>query len=386
MMKKISSCILLFLFIVFMFLPSYDLQAKTLRDYYSELSEMEARLNRTEEEKAAAQARINEYSKQISESQASINKAQDDITAAQNKIHELEIEIEKKKEEINNLLKFEQISSGDNVYLEYVFGASDFTDFIYRSAIVEQLSAYNDNLIDEMNTLIEENKKLTKELEEKIILEQEATKKFQSMLAANRIDLSDLSKESSYTIADINAKKEEIEYLKNHNCDMDDEISSCISIPLASGFIKPLVSGCITDNYGWRSTHPVYGYSTMHYGIDIGIGWGTPIYAAATGKVAYTVESYTPGSGGGKQVVLYHNVNGTIYTSMYLHLSSIAVNMGDFVTANTVIGYVGSTGGSTGPHLHFEMHYGESTSSWTAFDPRNILYFPPYDGWFYSRY
>lgn len=385
MMKKIIISLFTLLFVIFQFFP-VNVKAKTLRDYYNELSEIEAKMNQTQEQKAATESKIREYSAQILASQEIIAKSQEEITIAQNKIYELNIEIEEKKKEINSLLQFKQIASGDNVYLEYVFGASDFTDFIYRSAIVEQLTQHNDELINEMYDLIEQNKKLTKELEEKIEVEKKATEEFQQMLAANQISLDDLADEERYNSDSIAAKKEEIRYLEENDCGMDEEIAVCVEIPLATGFIRPLTIGEITDEFGIREAHPIYGTRRGHYGIDIGAAWGNNVYAAATGKVAYTIENYTPGSGGGKQVILYHNINGTIYTTVYMHLSSINVTMGEFVTSNTVIAHVGSTGGSTGPHLHFEIHYGESDSSGTAFNPRNMVSFPPLDGWFSSRY
>ena len=386
MMKKIATILFTVFFVICQFLPYAKLEAKTLRDYYNELAEIEAKQNRTAEEKAAVEAKIRQYSEQIKASQDAIIVAQNEITAAQDKIYELNEEIKEKKEEIKSLLKFKQLSSGDNVYLEYIFGASDFTDFIYRSAIVEQLTAYNDELINDMYALIEENQKLTKELEIKIESEKKATIEFQNMLASNQIDLDDLADEEQYTEADILAKKEEIEYLESNGCTMDEELSACIDIPLATGFIRPLTYGTITDEYGWREIHPVYGTSRMHYGIDIGAPYWQPIYASAAGKVAYTVESYTPGVGGGKQVILYHNINGVVYTTVYMHMIQTNVSMGEIVTSNSVIGYVGSTGGSTGSHLHFEIHTGESDAGWSSFNPRNMVSFPSLDSTFYSRY
>jgi murein DD-endopeptidase MepM/ murein hydrolase activator NlpD len=107
-----------------------------------------------------------------------------------------------------------------------------------------------------------------------------------------------------------------------------------------AGFIWP-VSGPVTSTFGWR-------WGRMHEGIDIGVGYGTPIHAAAAGTVIYCgwEEGY------GNFVVLDHG--GNVATA-YGHQSSIAVACGQQVDQGQVVGYVGSTGHSTGPHLHFEV-------------------------------
>mgnify|MGYP002519456931 CR=1 FL=1 len=99
--------------------------------------------------------------------------------------------------------------------------------------------------------------------------------------------------------------------------------------------------------YGWRK-HPVYGDMRFHHGVDLGAYQGTPIYAARSGTV--TIASYDWSSG------YWVNIShGDGFTSRYLHMTHYIVGVGDYVTAGQVIGYVGSTGKSTGAHLHFEV-------------------------------
>lgn len=114
----------------------------------------------------------------------------------------------------------------------------------------------------------------------------------------------------------------------------------------SSGLIWP-VSGPITSPYGMR-------WGSLHPGIDIGAGMGTPIHAAATGRVL--VASY---SGGYGNLVVLDNGRGI--ATAYAHQSRIAVSVGQQVSQGQVIGYVGSTGFSTGPHLHFEVRVDGST-------------------------
>ncbi len=107
-------------------------------------------------------------------------------------------------------------------------------------------------------------------------------------------------------------------------------------------------TGPITSPYGYR-THPIYGSRRLHTGVDVGAGWGTPIVAANTGLV---IAAYCSGGGYGCRIVIDH---GGGMASLYAHQSSFAVAEGTVVTAGQTIGYVGSTGASTGPHLHFEI-------------------------------
>lgn len=120
----------------------------------------------------------------------------------------------------------------------------------------------------------------------------------------------------------------------------------------AGGLLTP-VNGRITSLYG-RRFHPVLGYARMHAGVDFGAAWGSPIIAAATGRV--TFAGYHGGHG--NYVRLDHG--GGLGTG-YGHMSRIAVAPGEQVSAGEVIGYVGSTGLSTGPHLHYEMYQGGRT-------------------------
>ena len=128
----------------------------------------------------------------------------------------------------------------------------------------------------------------------------------------------------------------------------------------SGGLMQP-VPGRITSNYGLRM-HPILGYSRMHRGLDFRASYGTPILAAADGRV--TGAGWAGGYG--RQVRLSHA--GGIATS-YSHMSRIAVSAGSSVRRGQVIGYVGSTGLSTGPHLHYEMYRNGAT-----INPRTVRF------------
>jgi murein DD-endopeptidase MepM/ murein hydrolase activator NlpD len=128
-----------------------------------------------------------------------------------------------------------------------------------------------------------------------------------------------------------------------------------------TGGMTPPVPGGISSNYGLRM-HPILGYARMHRGIDFRAAYGTPILAVSDGNVA----SAGWAGGYGRQVRLSHA--GGLGTS-YSHMSRIAVAPGTRVRQGQVIGYVGSTGLSTGPHLHFETYRGGA-----AVNPRAVRF------------
>ncbi|MCX6372704.1 MAG: M23 family metallopeptidase [Actinobacteria bacterium] len=107
------------------------------------------------------------------------------------------------------------------------------------------------------------------------------------------------------------------------------------------------VNASVGSPFGWR-IHPILGYRKFHTGIDLGVAYGTPIHAADSGTVIYATWM----GGYGNVIIIDH---GRGISTLYAHQSSLAVGTGTRVVRGQVIGYVGSTGFSTGPHLHFEV-------------------------------
>jgi murein DD-endopeptidase MepM/ murein hydrolase activator NlpD len=116
----------------------------------------------------------------------------------------------------------------------------------------------------------------------------------------------------------------------------------------ASGALQRPVPGTVSSSFGMRR-HPILGYSRMHRGMDFRAGYGTPILAATDGRVVGAGWA----GGYGRQVRLAH---GEGLTTTYSHMSRITARPGSLVRQGQVIGYVGSTGLSTGPHLHYELY------------------------------
>lgn len=119
------------------------------------------------------------------------------------------------------------------------------------------------------------------------------------------------------------------------------------TLPPGNGYLGYPTYGIVTSPYGWR-IHPILGYEKFHTGVDFGADYGTPIYAAQAGTVMWA-DWY---GGYGNTIVIDH---GNGIATLYAHLQSFYVQAGDRVEKGQVIGEVGSTGFSTGPHLHFEL-------------------------------
>lgn len=113
------------------------------------------------------------------------------------------------------------------------------------------------------------------------------------------------------------------------------------------GWIVPMSYICVTSPYGWRE-HPIYGGSAFHYGVDLAANEGTPIYAARSG----VVSAATYNSSAGYFVQIDHDQG---YRTIYMHMTYFVVDSGEYVSQGELIGYCGSTGDSTGPHLHFGL-------------------------------
>ncbi|NJM76211.1 MAG: M23 family metallopeptidase [Acaryochloridaceae cyanobacterium RU_4_10] len=115
---------------------------------------------------------------------------------------------------------------------------------------------------------------------------------------------------------------------------------------VSTGKLTYPVNGSITSPFGWR-IHPIHGDSRFHSGVDFGVDMGTPIQAADGGKVTFAGWD---DRGCGKTTIIQH---GGGMTTTYCHQSTINVAVGQAVSKGQMIGKVGSTGDSTGPHLHF---------------------------------
>lgn len=169
MLKKMSNILLVFALVIpYFILPimadveAKELENKTLAEIRQELEEYEKNLADNKEKEQLTQAEIDKITASIEGNTKTIDRLSEEMIELQGEITQAEKDIEEKDKEIKEIINFLQVANGESAYLEYAFGAKDFTDFIYRMAISEQLSSYNEELVDEYNTLIENNKKKKK--------------------------------------------------------------------------------------------------------------------------------------------------------------------------------------------------------------------------------
>ncbi len=396
-MRKLISILLIFVFVFSIFIVPIDAEAKTLGDLKKTLATLKNQKAAADSKKKKTQAEINAINAKIKKTGDEIEACEQGILDAQEQITVLGTEIENKETQIKDLMQFYQIANSENFYLNYIFGATDYTDFIYRYAIVEQLTSKNKELVEEMEDLIVENEKRTVELADKQVELDKLTESLQDTAADLGNDLKSFVAESLDADQEIKAMNDLINFYVKQGCKDNEDIAKCVNIPYSAGFNKPLKSGVVTSEYGQRK-HPITKVKKLHTGIDLGGNReGIAIYASAAGRVAAIIKR---SSCGGNQVYMHHNIGGVYYTTAYLHMLAINVKVGDVVAQGQKIGTVG--GGaktrsydkcSTGAHLHFTiakgLYFNNSAYGYTSYstfvkkliNPRTVLYFPAKGKW-----
>ena len=347
MMKKVLSITIVLLLVFASYVP-LNVQAVTLREYEESLEKYKSELNSTNNQ-------INVSRKELEEIQAKIADIDKQIQDAINEVERLEQEIEKnnqeildKKEQSKKLMEYYQIANGENIYLEYAFSATDITDMIYRLSIVEQLTDYNDKVMSELKELIRINQAKQKELEAKQVELNNLREEMNKQASKVKGNITSMEGAIPNLQGQLDSYQQKVNYYKSVGCEPDDVIGrDCAKENYADGFVFPL-----NGSY-WTSSGFYWDGGSGHKGLDFAQGCGNVVKAVANGKVYYV------GSGkdlyGAKMILVVHNYNGRKVFSQYTHLSGYAVSENENVTAGQVIGYVGSTGWSTGCHLHLEM-------------------------------
>lgn len=365
---------ILILFTIFLIIVSYialplDTKAKTIQQFEQEVEKYTQELQNKKNSLARNDAEIARINRRIKSIESEIKAAEQEITRLEEEIKACEEEIKAKSLESKNIISYYQIANGENAYLEYAFGATDITDMIYRLSVVEQLTEYNDKIMKELEELIESNQKKQQELAAKEEELKKLKKDLQNEIAKIEVD-SSIIKETMPSIEEqIKAAKESLAYYKKLGCGATEDIQRCeyriaqeqasTSLPSVGMFQRPITNGYVVR--GLNSDHIGYDLSSSNKSIEV-----YPIASGIVHKI-YTDSCTTdyPNwcqrmgyscNGNAKIVVVKHNYNGSYIYSSYVHLRSYGnINEGSFVTQNTVIGYMGTTGCSTGPHLHLEI-------------------------------
>ena len=382
-------CFLCVFSLIYMCFRINDVSAKTLGQLEQELIDKKNELIENQNKKALTEKEMQDIKDNLKVIQNNISQIQTETSNLEQEIVELNNQIEKKQEEIKNIISYFQISSGESAYLEYVMGAENFTDFIYRSAVTEQMTSYNDSLINEYNATIDANEKKKEELAVKKneLKEQQESMKNEYKKLDNQLSVY-AGDEMIITDA-VRSLQETIQVYKDKGCKTDEDIETCGKsiLPSTTAFYRQLQSGYVTSWFGYRDCSDSR-VSCGHNGIDLSTGGDNiPVYSIGTGVVAMIPER---SSCGGNMVFVHHKLtNGNTYTSVYMHLYTINVSVGQTVTKDTVIGIMG--GGwntpwdycSTGAHSHlglatglFGIDYGWDYLKSHYIDPSSMINFP----------
>lgn len=324
------------------------------------ISEIETEVVKADNEISKLTSRIAELSAQIEEYKANIEKAQAELEVAQQKEAEQE---EALMARIRTMYMY-----GNDGYLQVMFSAENLSDMVTRIDMVQSIMKADRAYADELEaTRVDiENKK------NQIIADQQAAEKAKAEEQLSLVEEQTLRTQKQELIDKNQALIAEYRAALDSEVAATDELKRQIAelagtyggaVSPISGWIWPLPGNYdVTSVYGWR-IHPIFGEGRGHDGIDIGASYGTPILAVGNGQVIK--EAYSEKDGYGNHIVLDM---GNGYQTLYAHMSRISVSKGQTVSQGDVIGYVGSTGWSTGPHLHIGVYTGS-----TSHDPLDYL-------------
>ncbi|MEA4900994.1 murein hydrolase activator EnvC family protein [Desulfitobacterium sp.] len=321
-------------------------------------NQIQGKLNDLTYSEDKLKTQIQTLSTQITSAKAELSQKQESYNQAQKKVAASEKELEKRNQALEErrgvLQKRVRViyEEGQLSYLEILFQSTDLSDFITRLEYFTRLVENDQKILADIQTEKENIEQKTKELQSQrdqaAELQVQAAKvksdldsknqQYQTALNDNKKAQDALSEQNKQLAKDSAAIAEKIRQLTSSS---SGKVLGTINTYPLPGYYE------VSSPYGWR-IHPVTGEKSLHTGTDIPAPGGTAILAAGTGKVimAGWYGAY------GNAVIIDH---GGGYTSLYGHQSRIGVSVGDQVKAGDVIGYVGTTGWSTGNHLHFEV-------------------------------
>lgn len=351
-----------------------------ISNYENQISSLNNQISQLDAENAAIQEKINGIQDDKVKQQAVVASLDEQIYVTQSKISALnerisllEAQVVEKEEEIAE--KEEQYADNYELYLQrlramymydssstlgLVLGADDFVDFLTVTDTISRITQHDQALMEDLlkeQAELEEAKVELEETHKTVAADKVAVVKDQDALSAQKTTAAAAVQSISYMeqeyMDDIAANKAKANQMENQISSIYKQIELSQN-PYVGGEMAWPVPGyrTISSVYGWR-----FSGQDFHTGIDITGGgvMGAPVVAANGGTVKVANWSYSPGSGYGIYVIIDH---GGSTTTLYGHLSNITVSVGQEVARGETIGNVGSTGWSTGPHLHFEVRQG----------------------------
>lgn len=380
MEKKKLGALLLALWLAV--LPLYGAMcfADTVDDKRAELNDVRQRMERmqTRKEQArrkaeSASAELSEVMGSLNELQAQANNLQKKSDTLQGKINDNQAKLEKKQQEmqVRMLIYRKRLRdiyiNGQINYLDVLLGAKDFSDFSSRMYLLQKIISRDLELLEKLKQDAAE----INSRKEQLAAEMKEIKATQTELEAKKAKVNKLREQRAYMLYKAQEEEQSSQEEYERLLAISENIASMLrnlensggGAPAGQGgtgqFMWPC-NGPITSYYGWR-THPIFGTTKYHSGMDIAVDSGTPIHAADSGTIVYSGWL----GGYGNCVMIDH---GGGLVTLYAHNSALNVGEGQYVSKGAVVAYAGSTGYSTGPHCHFEVRlHGELT------EPLNYL-------------
>lgn len=352
-------------------------------DIWMEMDELEAQQDENWETTEEMVAQKNNIDQQINLLNTEIENINEQIRNYALLIAENQRELDEAEAVLNDLSEKnkERIRAmeeeGKLSYWSVLFKASSFMDLIDRLNMIEEIQAADERRLEELAQAADQVAQARTALEE----EKASLEDSRLELDEAQAVLDEKRAEADEILAQLNAEHRELVAMYEEYEAMESALSQEIaqmekeyteqkkkeeeaarppassggstSAPSSGGWVTPCSYTVLTSAYGWR-IHPITGKESFHNGVDLANVTGTPIYASKSGTV--TVATYNGVYG------YYVQINhGDGFSSLYGHMTNYIVSVGQSVSAGQVIGYMGSTGWSTGSHLHFTIYYNGST-------------------------
>ena len=342
------------------------------------LKEAQGTIEDLKDSKGDIESKVTELNQQLIDISARITDLENQLTAKSEDIQETKDELAGAKEreaqqyaDMKVRIQF-MYENGQTSYLEALLSSRNISEFLNSADYIAQIQSYDRQKLTEYQDTVESIVKMEAQLEQEYtdlealkstVESNKATvaammRQKESELADISGDIEDAQSDADYYAAEIQAQEELIAAIKR--AEAEKAAAGVEEHPYTGGAFRwPCPSSTrVTSDYGTRVS-PMSGASSNHKGIDIGASAGADIIAAADGTV--TAASYS--SAAGNYVMIDHG--GGLYT-VYMHASSLLVSPGQTVSAGDVIAKVGSTGISTGSHLHFGVSLnGSYVSPWS---------------------
>lgn len=318
------------------------------------------------------QDRIDEYQAKLDEVNEKYQKLQNQVEEHQKKLDTVQESYNRKNEALKQrLVAF--YKSGSINFLDVLMDSNNIIDFVSRYYLIKKMTEYDAKSMEEIEKQKHEIEKVTNELKESKANMKltKADAEQQTVVLTNTKTI--LENQISSLTESEQSLKSQIDIYKKQQEELENLIqyairSSTYELRYSGGIMvwPTLTTSYITSQYGSR-LHPIQGIIKNHAGIDIGGSTGNPVYAAADGVIIYS--QYNTG-GYGNLVMIDHGTNseGVKIVTLYGHGNKLLRNVGESVKQGELIMEMGSTGNSTGPHVHFEVR-----ENGVAVDPKKYL-------------